>query len=153
MSINTEQLYTEYTNARFLDINKEQFAYLLHLLPGCLIVMSDGLLDREEWVTLKRLSKILGNEFASEDLGDIEKEENLMLIYKGEIRYLLKHRDQWEDKFLTALKQYLRLNVTSRQFVKETMDLFAGPEQNPKEEELKAYNRLLDRLELKKKIW
>ncbi|MGK7390588.1 MAG: hypothetical protein ACNS60_09555 [Candidatus Cyclobacteriaceae bacterium M2_1C_046] len=148
-----DKLYQEYTNARFLDINKEQFIYLMHLLPGCLIVMSDGLLDREEWVTLKQLSKILGDEFASEDLGDKEKEENLMLIYKGEMRYLLKNREQWEDKFINALQDYLKLSASSRDFVKETMDLFASPEQKPKEEEKEAYISLMDRLQLKKKIW
>lgn len=115
--------------------------------------MSDGLLDHEEWVTLKQLSKILGEEFASEDLGHVEKEENLMLIYKGEIRYLLKNREQWEDKFIHALREYLKLSSNSRAFVKETMDLFASPEQKPKEEELEAYNDLTERLQLKKKIW
>ena len=78
-----DELYTEYTQVRFLDISKEQFIYIAHLLPSCLIVMSNGLLEKEEWVTLKRLTKILGDEFATEDLGQEEKEENLMLIYQG----------------------------------------------------------------------
>ena len=150
---NLDQLYKEYTQARFLDISKEQFIYLMHLLPSCLIVMSDGLLDREEWITLKRLTKILGDEFATEDLGEVEKEENLMLIYKGEIRYLLKNREQWEEKFIAALRDYLKINASSREFVKETIELFAAPEQNPKEEELEMYLELTNRLQLKKKIW
>lgn len=148
-----DQLYKDYTEERFLQINKEQFIYLMHLLPSCLIVMSDDILDHDEWVTLKHLSKILGSEFATEDLGVNEKEENLMLIYKGEIRYLLKNRNVWETRFIKALREQLKLNVSSREFVKETMDLFAAPEQSPKKEELEAYNSLMDRLQLKKKIW
>lgn len=143
-----DDLYYEYTQVRFLDINKEQFIYVAHLLPSCLIVMSDGLLDREEWVTLKKLSKILGNEFATEDLGEEEKEENLMLIYKAEIRYLLKNRDKWEDRFIAALRDYLTVSEPSKDFVRETMDLFASKEQNPHEVEFKTYKRLQAELNL-----
>lgn len=143
-----DDLYYEYTQVRFLDINKEQFIYVAHLLPSCLIVMSDGLLDREEWVTLKKLSKILGNEFATEDLGEEEKEENLMLIYKAEIRYLLKNRDKWEDRFIAALRDYLSVSAASKDFVRETMDLFASKEQNPDEVEFKTYKRLQAELNL-----
>lgn len=143
-----DDLYTEYTQVRFLDINKEQFIYIAHLLPSCLIVMSDGLLDREEWVTLKRLSKILGDEFATEDLGTEEKEENLMLIYKAEIRYLLKNREQWEDKFLAALRDYLPQNNGSKEFLNETMELFASREQGAGDTELNTYNRLRKELNL-----
>lgn len=137
-----DNLYTEYMQVRFLDINKEQFIYIAHLLPSCLIVMSDGLLDQEEWVTLKRLSKILGSEFATDDLGTEEKEENLMLIYKAEIRYLIKHKDIWQDKFIAALKEYFIEQPSSKEFVKETMELFVSSDQNPDERELGTYKRL-----------
>lgn len=138
-----DDLYTEYTQVRFLEINKEQFIYITHLLPSCLIVMSDGLLDTEEWVTLKRLSKILGDEFATEDLGTEEKEENLMLIYKAEIRYLIKNKDQWRDKFIAALKEYISNNDSSKEFLNETMELFISQDQNPGEQELETYNKLV----------
>lgn len=138
-----DDLYTEYTQVRFLEINKEQFIYIAHLLPSCLIVMSDGLLDNEEWVTLKRLSKILGDEFATDDLGTEEKEENLMLIYKAEIRYLIKHKDEWRDKFIAALKEYISNNESSKEFLTETMELFVSPDQNPDEQEQETYNKLV----------
>lgn len=143
-----DDLYTEYTQVRFLDINKEQFIYIAHLLPSCLIVMSDGLLDREEWVTLKRLSKILGDEFATEDLGLEEKEENLMLIYKAEIRYLLKSREKWEAKFIAALRDYLANNKASKEFLNETMELFASQEQDHDKAEYRTYKRLKEELNL-----
>lgn len=135
-------LYAEYSAKRFLDVTKEQFIYIAHLLPSCLIVMSDGLLEKEEWVTLKRLSKILGNEFATENLGTEEKEENLMLIYQGEIRYLLKNREEWEVKFLDALCEYLEDNETSKEFIGETLDLFTAPEQQPEQVEIDTCTRI-----------
>jgi tellurite resistance protein len=119
-----ETLYNEYSEVRFIELNKEQFIYLVNLFPALRVVQSDGIVDHEEWTTVKRLAKILGNEFASEDLGE-EKEENLMLIYKSEFRYLIKSLDQWEVKFLAALKEYFDKNDASKEFVLETMYLFA----------------------------
>ncbi|MEQ8242711.1 hypothetical protein [Fulvivirga sp.] len=143
-----DSLYKEYTQVRFLDVNKEQFIYIAHLLPSCILVMSDGLLDSEEWVTLKQLSKILGDEFASDDLGTDEKEENLMLIYKAEIRYLLKNREKWEPKFLEALKEYLLNNPASVEFLNETLDLFAGPDADAGPDEKENYVKLKKELGL-----
>lgn len=143
-----DSLYKEYTQVRFLDVNKEQFIYIAHLLPSCILVMSDGLLDSEEWVTLKQLSKILGDEFASDDLGTDEKEENLMLIYKAEIRYLLKNREKWEPKFLEALKEYLPNNPASVEFLNETLDLFAGPDADADPDEKANYVKLKKELGL-----
>ena len=116
-------LYQEYSEIRFLDINKEQFVYLVNLMPVCLLAMSDGIMDKEEWATVKSLTKILGEEFASEELGE-EKEENLMLIYRGEMRYMVKHRDKWESKFISALREYFTVNDAAKDFVKETIELF-----------------------------
>lgn len=143
-----DRLYKEYTEVRVLEINKEQFIYITHLLPSCTLVMSDGLLDKEEWITLKQLSKILGDEFASDDLGTEEKEENLMLIYKAEIRYLLKNREKWEGKFISALKEYLQDKPASKDFLNETLDLFAGPDADPTAEEKREYEKLKSNLGL-----
>lgn len=116
-------LHREYSEIRFLDINKEQFVYLANLMPACLLAMSDGIMDKDEWTTVKSLAKILGEEFASDDLGE-EKEENLMLIYRGEMRYMVKHKDKWESKFISALREYFVINEASKEFVEETIELF-----------------------------
>lgn len=137
-----DSLYKEYTQVRFIEVNREQFIYIAHLLPACILVMSDGQLDKEEWMTLKQLSKILGDEFATDDLGTDEKEENLMLIYKAEIRYLLKNREMWEGKFMGALKEYLQTNPSSKDFLDETLDLFAGPDTDPEPGEKRTYEKL-----------
>lgn len=116
-------LYQEYSEIRFLDINKEQFTYLVNLMPICLLATSDGIMDKEEWATVKSLTKILGEEFASDDMGE-EKEENLMLIYRGEMRYLVKHRNKWETKFISALREYFNINEAAKDFAIETIELF-----------------------------
>jgi tellurite resistance protein len=129
-----DQLFKEYTEDRFINLNKEQFVYIVNLFPALRVVMSDGIVDQDEWVTVKRLAKILGDEFASEDLGE-EKEENLMLIYRAEFRHLVKNLDIWQDKFLAALKDYFKENEPSKEFVVETMYLFASASDGVSEEE------------------
>jgi predicted glycosyl hydrolase (DUF1957 family) len=142
-----DQLFEEYSKERKLELNKEQFIYLITLFPALLVVLSDGIVDREEWVTVKRLAKIMGDEFASEDLGE-EKEENLMLIYKGEFRHLLKAREQWEKKILSALKEYFTENQQSKEFVMETMYLFAHASDGVSEEEDETIMHLTEKLGL-----
>jgi len=125
-----DDLFKEYTQKRYLDINKEQFIYLVNLMPACLLAMSDGIIDHEEWDTVKSLTKILGEEFATEDLGS-EKEENLMLIYRGEMRYLIKHKNEWQDKFMEALKEYFIENESATDFIEETLELFVEDTEAP----------------------
>lgn len=142
-----KDLQEEYQEARNIQLNQEQFVYLINLFPSLLVVLSDGIVDREEWVTVKKLAKILGTEFATEDLG-IEKEENLTLIYKAEFRYLLKYREQWEDKLLGGLKTYFEHNDGSKDFVLETMHLFAHASDGISDIEDQTIKRLCEKLGL-----
>lgn len=142
-----DQLYKDYTQMRDIKLNKEQFVYVVNLFPAFRVVMSDGIMDTEEWVTVKRLAKILGDEFASDDLGE-EKEENLMLIYRAEFRYLIKNLDEWQDKFLAALKYYFEQNNTAKEFVLETMYLFASASDGVSEVENEMIQKLTKELAL-----
>lgn len=142
-----DQLFEEYTQERYIKLNKEQFVYIVNLFPALRVVMSDGIVDQDEWVTVKRLAKILGDEFASDDLGE-EKEENLMLIYRAEFRHLVKNLDKWQDKFLAALKDYFNENEPSREFVVETMYLFASASDGVSEEENEVIEYLTKELGL-----
>lgn len=142
-----DQLFKEYTQERYINLNREQFVYIVNLFPALRVVMSDGIVDQDEWVTVKRLAKILGDEFASEDLGE-EKEENLMLIYRAEFRFLVKNLDKWEEKFLVALKDYFTENDTSKEFVVETMYLFASASDGVSAEENEVINYLTKELGL-----
>jgi len=142
-----DNLYFEYTKVRNIDINKEQFIYILNLYPALLVVLSDGIVDGDEWKTVKKLATILGKEFATTDLG-LEKEENLTLIYKSEFKYLLKSRTQWERKFLDTLKEYFTKNHSSKEFVLETMFLFANSSNGISIEEDKMIDSLTEELGL-----
>lgn len=134
-----------YTSHRNITMGDEQFIYLVNTFPALLVVKSDGLVDRDEWNIMKSLARILGHEFATEDLG-IEKEENLTLIYRAEFRYLLKNKDIWQLKFLDALKEYFKENTGSKEFIMETMYLFAHASDGVSKEEAEIIQMVCDHL-------
>ncbi|GAA5025487.1 hypothetical protein GCM10011506_10170 [Marivirga lumbricoides] len=146
-----DQLYAEYSDERSIRLDKEQFMYLITLFPALRVALSDGLVDDEEWVAVKRLAKILGDEFASENLGK-EKKENLMLVYKEEFRYLIKNSELWGKKFLQALKEYLKKNEAAKEFVIETMYLFAHASDGISAEENSTISKLTKELGLEDQI-
>lgn len=52
-----DQLFKEYTQDRYIKLNKEQFVYIVNLFPALRVVMSDGIVDQDEWVTVKGWQK------------------------------------------------------------------------------------------------
>lgn len=124
VAIKIDELYQEYVNHRKIDLTKDQFIWIVNLFPALLVVLSDGIVDSEEWSEVKKLSAKLGHDFAAKNMNP-EKEEILSSIYRAEFQYLLKNRDTWELRFLNALKDYFAENDQSKDFVLETMFLFA----------------------------
>ncbi|CAN5176314.1 hypothetical protein BH23BAC1_BH23BAC1_41060 [soil metagenome] len=123
VAIKINELYKEYVKHRKIDLKKDQFLWIVNLFPALLVVLSDGIVDSEEWSEVKKLSAKLGHDYTKNM--DPEKEEILSSIYRAEFQYLLKNRDIWEIKFLNALKDYFEENDQSKDFVLETMFLFA----------------------------
>ena len=144
---NFELLYHSYLDERFISINKDQFAQLLKIFPALLILKSDGIIDHEEKLIMSIQAGKLGYEYATDDLG-LEKEENLMLIYRDEFKYLLKNHHKWEKKFLDVLKQYIEDDIDEKHQIKETMQLFASASNGTSKEESRAMNSLIDYLNL-----
>ena len=140
-------LYDSYLKFRNITLNKNQFIHLLKVYPALIILMSDGVVDKEERLVLSVQASKLGYRLASDDLG-MEKEENLMLIYKAEFKYLIKNRHLWECKFLDTLKEYLQDNHKEKAIIKETMQLFASASQGTSKEESHAMDLLREYLDL-----
>jgi len=116
-----DQLYLEYVKARSLDIDRKHFLYILNLLPAFWVVLSDGIMDQDEWGIVKKLGTILGKNVVKS-----EEEDELLGLYKNEFRYLIRHQKEWKDKFFNALRSYFDENPSAKDFVVETMFLFAG---------------------------
>lgn len=142
-----DTLYHAYIQKREIPLHKHQFIHLLKIYPALVVLMSDGVVDKEERLIMNIQASKLGYDYATEDLG-IEKEENLMLIYRAEFRYLIKNRHDWERKFLDVLKEYLKNNDEEKSLVKETMQLFASASQGTSIEEEYAIGQLKRYLDL-----
>ena len=144
---NFELLYHSYLDERFISINKDQFAQLLKIFPALLVLKSDGIIDHEEKLVMSIQAGKLGYEYATDDLG-LEKEENLMLIYRDEFKYLLKNHHKWEKIFLDVLKHYIEDDIDEKNQIKETMQLFASASNGTSKEESRAMNSLIEYLKL-----
>lgn len=147
LSKNFELLYHAYLDERFISINQDQFAQLLKIFPSLLILNSDGFIDKEEKLVMGIQASKLGYEYASDDLG-LEKEENLMLIFKDEFKYLLKNNRKWEKKFLDVLKEFIENDLDEKLRIKETMQLFASASEGTSKEEAHAMSAIIDYLRL-----
>lgn len=140
-------LYKEYLKCRFLNINFEQFVYLVTIFPSLIVLKSDGVVDKEEWDAIKAIVKIIARQTANAH-PNYEEEENLNLIYCAEIRHLLKNQDKWENKFLIALKEHLLKDDEHLEFVQETMHLFAYASKGMCPEEKVAIKDLCHQLDI-----
>jgi outer membrane protein OmpA-like peptidoglycan-associated protein len=146
MKSQVEVLFNEYRKSRKIDLTLDQFSYLLNLYPSLLVCMSDGVLDHEEWEGVISTAQGLAEEFDGIEDG-LQKEETAQ-IFRTEFRYLLENIDRWQKKFLNALKSQLEYNQADKEFVLESMYLFANAADGISQEEQNMIDDLTDRLQL-----
>jgi hypothetical protein len=108
--------------------------------------MSDGKLDEDEWESVMKLAYGLADEYASLIPGS--DREKIAQNFRTEFRYLLENIDRWNKKFLNALKSHIEDNQNDKEFIMETMYLFANSADGISLEEQQTINNLTDRLAL-----
>lgn len=117
----TELLYDTYLSSREIHLSFPQFLNILNLYPSLLVCLSDGVLDKEEWEGLMKIARNLAvYEETDEEIEDLQK------MYQVEFRYLIDHIDQWQTPFLNALKDHMTRAEGDKEFVLESMYLFAN---------------------------
>lgn len=141
-----ETLLQEYQRIRRVEINKDLFVYVLKLYPALLVCMSDGKLDDEEWDSVMKLARGLAEEYAGLIPGS--DKEKIAQNFRTEFRYLLENVERWQKKFLSALKGYIEDSRSDKEFILESMYLFANAADGISMEEQQAINNLADRLDL-----
>ena len=144
MEIQTETLYQEYLNYRKTDLTKDQFIYILNLFPSLLVCMSDGVLDKEEWDGVMRIADGMAEEYAITAIGN--EKESLSQNFKEEFKYLLENFERWKMKFLNTLKSYLNKHTEEKEFVLETMYLFANASEGISDVEKETIDELSEKL-------
>ncbi|MEQ9299896.1 MAG: hypothetical protein RIF33_15080 [Cyclobacteriaceae bacterium] len=147
MNQQTEQLFTEYKKTRSANISIEEFEYILSLFPSLMICMSDGKLDPEEWDAVLQLADGMAEEFYNDQSTTGDKTA-LAMNFRTEFRYLLENLAKWEKKFLNVLKDHIKSDRTSKEFVLESMYLFANAADGISEVEQESIDELSKRLQL-----
>lgn len=146
MKSQAEQLLEEYQKSRSVDLSLDQFLYMLNLYPSLIVCMCDGVLDKEEWDGVLRLAKGLALEYG-DGMND-EEMERLEQSFRTEFRYLLDNIEKWQKKFLNALKNHIGNNKADKEFVLESMYLFANAADGISEVEQETIHMLSERLAL-----
>lgn len=146
MKSQAELLFEEYKKVRNLDLNLSQFTYLLNLFPSLIVCMCDGVLDKEEWEGVDKLIGSLTMEFGHGL--DAEEKQRLESSFRTEFRYLLDNIEKWQKKFLNALKSHIAENQNDKEFVLESMYLFANAADGISEIEQETIEMLSERLSL-----
>lgn len=146
MKTQAEQLFDEYLKVRNVNLTFEQFKYILNLYPSLIICMCDGVLDDGEWEGVMRIAKGLAMEYG--DSLDEESYEKLEQSFRTELRYLLDNIEKWQKRFLNALKSQISDSKYDKEFVLESMYLFANSADGISGIELETIEMLKDRLAL-----
>ena len=142
-----EKLYEEYQLERNAKISKEQFTSFVVFFPSLLVIISDGVVDMEEWEYLQQLSLFMAKSFKKE--GDSAKNVNeLSKCYLMEVSYIIKHLKDYQDDFLLALKSYLEENPEDKVSVFDTIKLFADASNGTSTEEEEKIESIANYLQL-----
>ena len=141
-----ELLYEEYHKNRNINLSLEQFIYIANLFPAMLVCMSDGKLDKEEWDGVLKITDSLAEAYSLDD--ESLPSQEISRIFRTEMRYLLDNMDKWSKKFLNALKDYTKDRKSDKEFIVETMYLFANVADGISDDEQNMIDELSKRLAL-----
>ncbi|HAA16926.1 MAG TPA: hypothetical protein DCE41_36520 [Cytophagales bacterium] len=141
------QLYQKYTAERPTSVTEEQFVTFTVFFPNLIIIISDGVIDLEEWEYVKQLARFMAKSFKDE--GDEQVNvEGLADCYLREISYLIKFLADWRDAFLDALQPYLASRPDAKTSILDTIQLFAEASEGTSDEEQAQIDEIKNRLQL-----
>jgi hypothetical protein len=135
-----KNLYSEFRTASQSKITNEQFGTLLMFYPSLLVVVSDGVVDKEEWVYIKYLAKFMSDSH-KEGITD-EQRAALVDNYFEDLRFLITNISDWKEKFLTTLACYLSKHPEIKEDILETLYMFSEASEGSSEDELTTINDL-----------
>lgn len=127
------KFYKDYCGERHIKLTEDQFVTFAVFFPTIQVIISDGVIDMEEWEYVNQLSRFMAKSF--KDKGSNEDIHELSKIYLNEISYLIRFLRIWQDKFIDGLKQYSLENPEVKNSIVDTMQLFAEASGGTSEEE------------------
>ena len=119
----TKNLFEEYRNYRSSQLTLDQFKVLLRLFPSLLVCLSDGKFDEEERKGMRQNMLTQLTDLESKVGEDVLKVITLLSI---EMDYLAAHFIQWKEAFLSAVLYELMKNPDDKEYIFESLYLFAN---------------------------
>ena len=142
-----EELFEDYSQMRKLEVSYEQFVSFAAFYPSLMVLQSDGRIDEEEWEYLNQLAvglvKVYQTKFKFEEEG-----EDLKKMFINEFKFLVSSFDEWERKFIAALKEHLNNNENDKQEVISALYLFAEASNGISDKEQTMIEHLKKELQL-----
>lgn len=119
----TENLFEEYQKIRSSELSLVQFKILMRLYPSLLVCMSDGQYNTEEQIGMHQN---LRSHVELLDLASREEKEKMFLKLRDEMEYLSGQVDCWKNQFLSAIRFELMMDPEDKEFIMESLYLFAN---------------------------
>lgn len=143
-----DELLADYEAKRNINLAPEQFHTLLTFFPALLVVAADGVIDDEEWVYVKYISRSMAETFM-EDYGSEYELDELKTLFFQDLQYLTDHLEYWKDRFLAALKFYMLSHENIKSDILETMYMFSEASAAGTDEEERVIEQIKKILEIK----
>jgi len=141
-----DELFEEYKKVSNSKLNSEQFSTLVMVFPALLVIASDGVIDQEEWIYVKYLSRFIAETYKKE----ISEQELAALnqTFYNELEFLIDNLEAWESRFVDSLDKYLEYFPEQKETVMEALHLFAEASDGESEEEIEKIEELSKKLHL-----
>ena len=140
------ELFNEYKKVSDSKLTDDQFNNLVMFFPALLVIASDGVIDQEEWIYVKYLSKFMADTYKKEI--DQQQLAALNQDYYAELEFLIDNLDAWEARFVDALQKHLHEFPGQKETVMETLHLFAEASEGESDEEAEKIEELSKKLHL-----
>jgi hypothetical protein len=123
MNTQVQKLFIQYAEIHPTKLNVSQFSLLLKLFPSLIVCMSDGRLDPGEKEGL--LKNLYTMTFSFEELTGKEQID-LYKNFVSDVFYQLNHLDELKHSFLETIKVDLLEHPADKEFIYESLYLFAN---------------------------
>lgn len=141
------ELFRLYQTERKVKITEEQFVTFAVFFPTILVIISDGVIDMEEWEYVKQLSRFMAKSFRDSENSEVDVNA-LTQAYLYEISFLLKFQRDWQEAFMQALKGYVQENPEVKSSILDTIHLFAEASEGTSDDELEKIQFIKEELAL-----
>lgn len=138
-------LFEEYHTHCNTKLTQEQFTTLLTFFPSLLVIAADGVIEDEEWIYVKYISRSMAETFI-DDFGHDVNVASLKKLYYNDLEYLVNSLQRWENPFLEALKDYLREAPELKEDIVDIMYMFAEASDNDSTDEERVIQGVKARL-------